>query len=64
MASMYSDSVRAFLRPIVPFLDDPDVTEVVTDFAEVTALNNKSFAPIWRRLTSPGDTFAWSPVPF
>jgi pilus assembly protein CpaF len=31
MASMYSDSVRAFLRPILPFLDDPTVNEVVVN---------------------------------
>jgi pilus assembly protein CpaF len=28
---MYSDSVRAFLKPITPFLDDPSVLEVVVN---------------------------------
>jgi hypothetical protein len=28
-----------------------DISEVVTDFAEVTELNNKWFAPVWRRIT-------------
>lgn len=27
--SMYSDSVRAFLNPILPFLDDPQITEIM-----------------------------------
>lgn len=35
-----------------------DISELVTDFAEVTELNNKYFAPVWRRLTAPEDTFA------
>jgi len=41
-----------------------DLTEVVTDFAQVTDLNNKYFAPVWRHVTSPDETFVWSPVPF
>ena len=41
-----------------------DISEVVTDFAEVTELNNKYFAPVWRRTTAPEDTFAWSASPF
>lgn len=27
--SMYSDSVRAFLKPILPLLDDPEITEIM-----------------------------------
>ena len=27
--SMFSDSLRAFLKPVVPFLDDPEVSEVL-----------------------------------
>jgi phosphatidylserine/phosphatidylglycerophosphate/cardiolipin synthase-like enzyme len=30
-----------------------DVSEVVTNFKEVTALNNKYFAPVWKKLTHP-----------
>lgn len=41
-----------------------DVAEVVTDFEQVTSLNNRYFAPVWRRLTAPADTFVWSPMPF
>ena len=41
-----------------------DISEVVTDFAEVTELNNKYFAPVWRATTAPEDTFAWSALPF
>jgi phosphatidylserine/phosphatidylglycerophosphate/cardiolipin synthase-like enzyme len=41
-----------------------DVAEVVTDFQQVTDLNNKYFAPVWRRLTSPEDTFVWSADPW
>ncbi|MHB1845975.1 MAG: CpaF family protein, partial [Deltaproteobacteria bacterium] len=29
MASIYSDSLRSFLKPIVQFLDDPDVSEIM-----------------------------------
>lgn len=32
--SMYSDSVRAFLKPILPYLDDPDVSEIMINGAE------------------------------
>jgi pilus assembly protein CpaF len=27
--SMFSESLRAFLKPVVPFLDDPDVSEIL-----------------------------------
>lgn len=36
-----------------------DVSEVVTDFQQVTDLNNRYFAPVWRRLTTPDDIFDW-----
>lgn len=32
-----------------------DVSEVVTNFAEVTTLNNRYFAPVWKRLTFGDD---------
>lgn len=32
-----------------------DLSETVTDSAEVTRLNNKLFAPVWWRITSPGE---------
>lgn len=41
-----------------------DVSEIVTDFDQVTRLNNKYFAPVWRRVTAPRDTWEWSPAPF
>jgi hypothetical protein len=41
-----------------------DVTEVVTDFQQVTKLNNRYFAPVWRSLTAPAETFVWSSMPF
>lgn len=41
-----------------------DVSEVVTDFDQVTQLNNKYFAPVWRRVTAPGDSWEWSPAAF
>jgi hypothetical protein len=41
-----------------------DISEVVTDYTEVTKLNNKYFAPVWRGLTAPEDTFVWSAAPF
>jgi hypothetical protein len=34
-----------------------DLSETVTDYAEVTELNNKLFAPVWRRITAPEDVF-------
>lgn len=34
-----------------------DISEVVTDFEQVTDLNNKYFAPVLRRITAPEDTF-------
>ena len=27
--SMFSESLRAFLKPVTPFLDDPDVSEIL-----------------------------------
>lgn len=41
-----------------------DVSEVVTDFEQVTQLNNKYFAPVWKRATAPSETWQWSSVPF
>jgi hypothetical protein len=35
-----------------------DILELVTDFGEVTELNNKYFAPVWRRITALEGTFA------
>jgi phospholipase D-like protein len=34
-----------------------DLSETVTDYAEVTTLNNKLFAPVWRRITAPDEVF-------
>jgi hypothetical protein len=34
-----------------------DLSETVTDYAKVTELNNKYFAPVWRRITAPEDVF-------
>lgn len=34
-----------------------DLSETVTDYAEITDLNNKLFAPVWRRTTAPEDVF-------
>jgi Phospholipase D Active site motif len=36
-----------------------DISEVVTDYAQVTRLNNTYFAPVWRRISAPEDAFAW-----
>jgi hypothetical protein len=41
-----------------------DVSELVTDSVEVTKLNNRYFAPVWRKLNSPGDTFTLNAGPF
>jgi hypothetical protein len=41
-----------------------DVSEIVTDFDQVTQLNNRYFAPVWRRITAPEGTWSWSPAPF
>lgn len=41
-----------------------DVQETVTDFHEVTKLNNKYFAPVWKRLNHPGDIYEIEAVPF
>ncbi|WP_204806757.1 hypothetical protein [Mycobacterium riyadhense] len=37
-----------------------DISEVVTDFEEVTKLNNRYFAPVWRQITAPEETYSWS----
>jgi hypothetical protein len=37
---------------------------MVTDFAQVTDLNNKYFAPVWRKITSPDEKYLWSSAPF
>jgi hypothetical protein len=34
-----------------------DISEAVTDFAQVTELNNKYFAPVWRRISAPEECF-------
>ena len=34
-----------------------DLSETVTDYAEVTTLNNKLFAPVWRGITAPDEVF-------
>jgi hypothetical protein len=41
-----------------------DISEMVTDFAQVTDLNNKYFAPVWRKITSPDEKYLWSSAPF
>jgi hypothetical protein len=41
-----------------------DLSEIVTDFQQVTELNNKYFAPVWRKLTFPDETFVCSTAPF
>lgn len=35
-----------------------DLSETVTDYAEITELNNTLFAPIWRKITAPEDVFS------
>jgi hypothetical protein len=35
-----------------------DLSETVTDYAEVTRLNNTLFAPVWRRITAPEEVYA------
>jgi len=34
-----------------------DLSDTVMDYAEITTLNNKLFAPVWRRITAPGEVF-------
>ncbi len=34
-----------------------DLSETVTDYVQVTELNNKLFAPVWKRITAPDDVF-------
>jgi phosphatidylserine/phosphatidylglycerophosphate/cardiolipin synthase-like enzyme len=41
-----------------------DVSELVTDSIEVTKLNNRYFAPVWRKLHAPGDTYTLNAGPF
>lgn len=41
-----------------------DISEMVTDFVEVTDLNNKYFAPVWRKLNNPSEKYLWSTTPF
>jgi hypothetical protein len=42
-----------------------DLSEIVTDYAQVTTLNNKYFAPVWRRITAPYDVFSpYADLPF
>ncbi len=41
-----------------------DISEVVTDYAQVTALNNKYFAPVWKRITAgTSDQIVMTPGP-
>jgi hypothetical protein len=41
-----------------------DVTEVETNVAKVGELNNKYFAPVWKRVNAPGETFELDWAPF
>jgi len=41
-----------------------DVTEVETNVGRVSELNNKYFAPVWKRLTAPGETYEMDWPPF
>lgn len=42
-----------------------DLSEVVTDFQQVTDLNNRYFAPVWKRLNPvEGDVYLCSTAPF
>lgn len=42
-----------------------DISEVVTDYEQVTALNNKYFAPVWKRITvGDADTILMDGPPF
>jgi phosphatidylserine/phosphatidylglycerophosphate/cardiolipin synthase-like enzyme len=34
-----------------------DLSEIVTNYAYVMELNNTFFAPVWRRITAPGEVF-------
>jgi phosphatidylserine/phosphatidylglycerophosphate/cardiolipin synthase-like enzyme len=42
-----------------------DISEVVTDYKQVTSLNNKYFAPVWKRITvGNSDKLLIDGVPF
>lgn len=41
-----------------------DLSEVTTEYSQVTELNNKFFAPVWRRLTAPDATYVFEGPPF
>lgn len=41
-----------------------DVTEIETNVGKVAELNNRYFAPVWKRLTAPGETFTMDWAPF
>jgi hypothetical protein len=41
-----------------------DVTEVETNVRKVGDLNNRYFAPVWKNLTAPGDTYELDWPPF
>lgn len=41
-----------------------DVTEVETNVGRVIELNNKYFAPVWKGLTAPGETYEMDWPPF
>jgi hypothetical protein len=42
-----------------------DISEVVTDYEQVTSLNNKYFAQVWKRITvGNGDKILMDGAPF
>jgi hypothetical protein len=41
-----------------------DVSEVETNVAKVADINNRYFAPVWKRLNAPSDTFEMDWPPF
>ncbi len=41
MANLYSDSLRSFLKPIVPLLDDPDISEIMINGPEEIWIEKK-----------------------
>src|SRR5271169_5492225 len=51
MADLYSESLRAFLKPILSYLDDPDVSEIMINGEEDIWIEKKG------RLTKTTTTF-------
>jgi pilus assembly protein CpaF len=51
MANLYSESLRAFLKPILPYLDDPDVSEIMINGQEDIWIEKKG------KLTKTTTTF-------